>query len=67
MKKKLVINSILSKGDIRRNKFRHSPLKYQVMFGAGAPSALHEMVASFPSQAVKFWGGFTKTGDDAGK
>ena len=35
------------------------------MFGAGAPCALHEIVASFPSKAVKFWGGFTMTGDDA--
>ena len=37
------------------------------MFGAGAPCALHEIVASFPSNAVKFWGGFNMTGDDAEK
>ena len=37
------------------------------MFGAGAPCALQSMVASFPSRAVKFWGGFTITGDDATK
>ena len=41
------------------------PLTNQVMFGAGAPCALHEIVASFPSKAVKFCGGFTITGDDA--
>ena len=35
------------------------------MFGAGAPCALHEIVASFPSNAVKFWGGFIITGDEA--
>ena len=43
------------------------PFTNQVMFGAGAPCALHEIVASFPSKAVKFWGGFTMTGDDATK
>ena len=37
------------------------------MLGAGAPCALHEIVASFPSKAVKFCGGFTITGDDAVK
>ena len=30
------------------------PFTNQVMFGAGAPCALHEIVASFPSKAVKF-------------
>ena len=35
------------------------------MLGAGAPCALHEIVASFPSKAVKFCGAFTITGDDA--
>ena len=37
------------------------------MLGAGAPSALHGIVASFPSKAVKFWGGFTRTGVEAAK
>lgn len=41
------------------------PFTNQVMFGAGAPCALHEIVASFPSNAVKFCGGFNMTGDDA--
>ena len=41
------------------------PLKYQVMLGAGAPSAVHEMVASFPSSAVKFAGGSMRIGTDA--
>ena len=35
------------------------------MFGAGAPWALHEIVASFPSNAVRFCGGLTMTGDEA--
>ena len=43
------------------------PLTNQVMLGAGAPCALQEIVASFPSKAVKFCGGFTITGDDAVK
>ncbi len=43
------------------------PLKNQVMFGAGAPSALHGMVASLPSRAVKLAGGFVRTGDEAEK
>ena len=37
------------------------------MLGAGAPSALQGIVASFPSKAVRFWGGFTRTGVDAEK
>ena len=35
------------------------------MLGAGAPSAVHEMVASFPSSAVKFAGGSMRIGTDA--
>ena len=41
------------------------PLKNQVMFGAGAPCALQEIVASLPSNAVRFCGGLTIMGDDA--
>ena len=41
------------------------PLKYQVMLGAGAPSAVQEMVASLPSSAVKFAGGSMRIGTDA--
>ena len=41
------------------------PLKNQVIFGAGAPCALQEMVASLPSNAVRFCGGLTIIGDDA--
>ena len=41
------------------------PLKYQVMLGAGAPSAVHEMVASLPSSAVRFAGGSIRIGTDA--
>ena len=35
------------------------------MLGAGAPWAAHAIVASFPSKAVKFCGGFIITGDEA--
>ena len=41
------------------------PLKNQVIFGAGAPCALQEIVASLPSNAVKFCGGLIIMGDDA--
>ena len=41
------------------------PLKYQVMLGAGAPSAVQEMVASLPSSAVKLAGGSMRIGTDA--
>ena len=41
------------------------PLKNQVIFGAGAPCALQEIVASLPSNAVRFCGGLIIMGDDA--
>ena len=40
-------------------------MKNQVMLGAGAPSAVHEMVASLPSRAVKFDGGEIRIGTEA--
>merc|ERR1719208_341165 len=49
---------------IRPEKLSCPPLKYQVMLGAGAPSAVHEMVASLPSSAVKFAGGSIRIGTD---
>ena len=41
------------------------PLKYQVMLGAGAPSALQDIVASLPSSAVRFAGGWMRMGTEA--
>ncbi len=41
------------------------PLRYQVMLGAGAPSAAQGMVASLPSVAVMFDGAFVSTGAEA--
>lgn len=35
------------------------------MLGAGDPSAVHEMVASFPSRAVRFAGGWIRMGTEA--
>lgn len=49
----------------RSKKLDRSPLKNQVMLGAGAPSAVHEMVASLPSRAVKFDGGEIRIGTEA--
>ena len=49
----------------RSRKLDSSPLKNQVMLGAGAPSAVHEMVASLPSRAVKFDGGEIRIGTEA--
>ena len=43
----------------------YSPLKYQVMLGAGEPSAVQEMVASFPSSAVTLTGGCISIGTEA--
>ena len=42
-----------------------SPLKNQVMLGAGAPSAVQVMVASLPSNAVRLEGGEIRIGTDA--
>ena len=64
----LVCVTILDIEKIKHNLLNlnlNLPLTNQVMFGAGAPCALHEIVASFPSNAVKFWGGFIITGDEA--
>ena len=36
-----------------------------MIFGAGAPSASHGMVASLPSRAVMFPGGLIMMGDEA--
>ena len=43
-----------------------SPLKYQVTLGAGDPSAVQVMVASFPSRAVTLVGGWIRIGTEAG-
>ena len=43
------------------------PLKNQVMFGAGEPSAVQDIVASFPSSAVKLEGGWIRMGIEAEK
>ena len=40
-------------------------MKNQVMLGAGAPSAVQLMVASFPSKAVRLEGGEIRIGTDA--
>lgn len=41
------------------------PLKNQVMFGCGAPSAWHRMVASCPSNTVMFSGATLTWGAEA--
>ncbi len=46
---------------------KDSPSRYQVMLGAGAPSASQAMVASIPSRAVTFCGGLIITGEEAGR
>ena len=38
-----------------------------MIFGAGAPSASHAMVASLPSNAVRFLGPLIMMGDEAGR
>lgn len=38
------------------------PLKIQVVFGTGAPTARQVRVASFPSKTVKFLGPYSITG-----
>ena len=48
-----------------KNENKGSPLKNQVMLGAGAPSAVQLMVASFPSKAVRLEGGEIRIGTDA--
>ena len=51
--------------NLKKNENVGSPLKNQVMLGAGAPSAVQLMVASFPSKAVKLDGGEIRIGTDA--
>ena len=51
--------------NLKKNENVSSPLKNQVMLGAGAPSAVQLMVASFPSKAVKLDGGEIRIGTDA--
>ena len=46
-------------------KMTNLPLKYQVMFGAGDPSAVQVIVASFPSSAVRLAGGWIRIGIEA--
>ena len=41
------------------------PLKNHVMLGAGEPSAVQDIVASLPSKAVRFAGGWSRIGTDA--
>ena len=45
----------------------YKPLKNHVILGAGAPSAVQEMVASLPSRAVRLPGGEMRIGTDAGE